>query len=431
MATITGLTNGMEYDVQVRAENSVGEGEWSDTASATPGAVPGKPVVSLSAGSTTITATWSEPASNGADISDYDVRYKLSSESSWDDWAHSGTGREATITGLTNGMGYDVQVRAENSQGEGEWSDSVSASPLGVPGKPVVTLSATDTTITATWPAPADNGAAISDYDVQYRRSSETGWTPWTHDGTARSATITGLSKGTDYQVQVRAINSVGAGDWSDTGSVGTTSPPPPTTGTGSTGTGSTGSGRATPAAPRDYFTDDEDSVHEANINLIAREGITAGCDAARRLFCPDEPLTRAQMAVFLVRAMGEIESASYSARFSDVEPDAWYRGYVTRLAELGVTAGFEDGTFRPDDLVTRAQMATFLVAAIDGLNTANPSSLRFSDVTADQAHASAIAGLVAGGVTSGYPDGTFRPDDPVTRGQMATFLAEALDLAS
>ncbi len=75
--------------------------------------------------------------------------------------------------------------------------------------------------------------------------------------------------------------------------------------------------------------------------------------------------------------------------------------------------------------------MATFLVAAIERLNPANPVLLPFSDITADHTHATAIAGLVAGVVTSGYPDGTFRPDEPVTRAQMATFLATALELAS
>ncbi len=145
-ATITGLTNGMEYQVQVRAQNSVGEGGWSEQLRATP--VPealGTPAVSLSPGDGQIVASWPEPATNGAAISGYDVRYKLSSESSWDDWAHSGTGREATITGLTNGMEYDVQVRARNSVGEGGWSEQLRATPVPEAlGTPAVSLSPGD-----------------------------------------------------------------------------------------------------------------------------------------------------------------------------------------------------------------------------------------------------------------------------------------------
>ncbi len=136
-------------------------------------------------------------------------------------------------------------------------------------------------------------------------------------------------------------------------------------------------------------------------------------------------------MAVFLVRALGEQPSASTAVRFSDVASDTRHAGYMTRLAELGITSGFSDGTFRPDESVTRAQMASFLVSALGNLNPGNPNTASFSDVSTDNSHAGAIAGLAAGGVTSGYGDGTFRPGEPVTRAQMASFLAKALGLAS
>ena len=93
-------------------------------------------------------------------------------------------------------------------------------------------------------------------------------------------------------------------------------------------------------------------------------------------------------------------------------------------VAEQGITTGFEDGSFRPADPVTRGQMATFLDRALE----LEPGDESFPDVPEDFVHAAAIAAVAAAGITTGFEDGTFRPADPVTRGQMATFLQRALD---
>lgn len=94
----------------------------------------------------------------------------------------------------------------------------------------------------------------------------------------------------------------------------------------------------------------------------------------------------------------------------------------IVWVAERGITTGFPDDTFRPNDDVTRGQMATFLDRALD----LPPGTATFSDV-AGNVHAEAIAAVAEAGITTGFPDGTFRPNDPVTRGQMATFLFRAL----
>jgi len=69
--------------------------------------------------------------------------------------------------------------------------------------------------INLTWTAPADNGSAITDYDVQYRTTGEATWTDHDHVGTATSTTITGLNCGSQYVTRVRAVNAIGPGDWS------------------------------------------------------------------------------------------------------------------------------------------------------------------------------------------------------------------------
>ena len=89
------------------------------------------------------------------------------------------------------------------------------------PGKPAApTVSAASvTSLTVMWSAPDDGGSAITDYDVQYRADDSVDWTDGNHDGTATTATLTGLSEDTSYQVQVRATNAEGTGVWSDSGS--------------------------------------------------------------------------------------------------------------------------------------------------------------------------------------------------------------------
>ncbi len=229
--TVTGLTPGTRYTFKLRAVN-IGStaGSPSDAASATPPAkAPAKPdAPTLTPGNTQLTVSWTEPATNGAAITDYDVRYKLStaSDSAWAEWNDTDTSTTigATITGLDNGTRYDVQVRATNSVGDSDWSDATSATPVPqVPSKPgAPTLTVGNTQLTVAWDAPANNGAAISDYDVRHKLTSDididSNWTEWnaSNNSTTRSATITGLANGTSYDVQVRATNSVGDSDWSD-----------------------------------------------------------------------------------------------------------------------------------------------------------------------------------------------------------------------
>ena len=237
MATITGLTNGTAYEVQVRAGNSAGDGPWSAGATGTPAAAvtPASPpsapsAPTLRAGDGRLTASWTPPADNGAAIDDYDLRYRPSG-GVWTELADAvkSTSTTATITGLTNGTAYEVQVRAGNSAGDGPWSAGATGTPVSsasVPSAPSApTLRAGDGQLTASWTAPADNGAVIDDYDVRYR-SSGGAWTalPDAVKSTSTTATITGLTNGTPYEVQVRAGNAVGDGPWS-AGATGTPVP--------------------------------------------------------------------------------------------------------------------------------------------------------------------------------------------------------------
>ena len=113
-------------------------------------------------------------------------------------------------------------------------------------------------------------------------------------------------------------------------------------------------------------FTDDDGNFHEPNIEAIAALGITLGCNPPDNdQYCPNAPVTRAEMSAFLIRALGEGNPAApYEGRFPDVSEGLWYTQFVERLAALGITTGYDDGTFRPDALVTRAEMAAFVTRA-------------------------------------------------------------------
>ncbi len=223
--TITELTNGLRYAVQVRAVNAGGAGTWSASATATPIAPPTAPPVALAAptlvaGDGQLTVTWTAPTdTGGSDISAYHLRYREYGSGSWEIITEGIDGTSHVISDLTNGSVYEVQARAVNADGGiGAWSESaVSTLPAlaAVPDAPVApTLYAGTGRIVARWSAPENNGSEITGYELIYR---EVGITAWTDASgiTGTDHTITGLTNGALYQVHARAINAVGIGPWS------------------------------------------------------------------------------------------------------------------------------------------------------------------------------------------------------------------------
>ena len=280
--------------------------------------------------------SWTAPADHGSAITDYDVRYRTVGASGWTSHRFSGAGRATTLRGLDSGTEYEVQVRAESSEGEGSWSDTGRGSTLAPntpvridrpnggplvreiaenspPGTPVgaaltasdvdgdsLVYSVSDTTtffinaatgqilvaggalldyesvptytvtvrvsdgknangtpdstiddtvevtiqlldvaeppdqpdaptvvpgaseeteLDVTWTAPANDGRpAITDYDLRYRPEGESEWQAQAVDGVATAATLTDLEPGTTYEVQVAASNDEGTSPWSDAG---------------------------------------------------------------------------------------------------------------------------------------------------------------------------------------------------------------------
>lgn len=191
----------------------------------------------------------------------------------------------------------------------------------------------------------------------------------------------------------------------------------------------------ALPAAaqigPGGTFIDDDGSNHEPAIEAILHAGITTGCDPVGDRFCPSAPVTRAEMAAFLVRAMGGTELLGGEPSFPDVNQSRWYFGWVERLAESGVSLGYADGTFRPEVAVTRGEMAVFLIRAL-GESAADPPTGVFADVPIDAFYAGSAERLAQLEVTRGCATTPLRfcPNGAVSRAEMASFLARAFGLS-
>ncbi|HEY9825737.1 MAG TPA: S-layer homology domain-containing protein [Stenomitos sp.] len=118
---------------------------------------------------------------------------------------------------------------------------------------------------------------------------------------------------------------------------------------------------------------------------------------------------------------------AQANASFSDVSSDYWARPFIERLAKQDIIAGFPDGTFKPDQAVTRAQFAAIVRKAFD--KSAVRNNRDFSDIPAKYWAISAIAKAYTTGFLSGYPDGTFRPEQQIPKVQALISLSSGLQL--
>ncbi|HVR79950.1 MAG TPA: S-layer homology domain-containing protein [Acidimicrobiia bacterium] len=179
---------------------------------------------------------------------------------------------------------------------------------------------------------------------------------------------------------------------------------------------------------PATQFTDTSGHLFATAIEWLADEGITQGCNPpANTMFCPDDRVTRGQMAAFLVRAFNYTDNGGGDLFIDD--NNSVFENAIDRLATAGVTQGCNppnNTRYCPNDLVTRGQMAAFLGRAFN--YTDNGGGDWFIDDNGS-VFENAIDRLRTAGVTQGCNpplNNRYCPNDFVTRGQMAAFLKRA-----
>lgn len=119
---------------------------------------------------------------------------------------------------------------------------------------------------------------------------------------------------------------------------------------------------------------------------------------------------------------------AGAAISFKDVkETNAHYEN-IMNLAERGIIRGYEDGTFRPGNSIKRGN-AAHIIAEIIGLDTTNVKNPNFKDISTKNSNYGAIAALANAGIINGFEDGTYRANDMLTRGQMSKIIAKAFKL--
>jgi hypothetical protein len=167
-------------------------------------------------------------------------------------------------------------------------------------------------------------------------------------------------------------------------------------------------------------------------IGKLSARGVTVGCGGGN--YCPDDGVTREQMAAFILRAKGEFNPPTPATqRFDDVFSSNPFYNFIDRLAALNITVGCSTTPplYCPGDQVKREQMAAFIVRGLGEFNPPIPVMQRFDDVLPENQFYSFIDRMAVLGITFGCSTSPplYCPNDSVTRAQMAAFLVRAFNL--
>jgi hypothetical protein len=167
-------------------------------------------------------------------------------------------------------------------------------------------------------------------------------------------------------------------------------------------------------------------------VEALADAGLTTGCGGGN--YCPEREVSRAEMAVFLLRATrgsAFTPAPATGTRFGDVPAGHWAAAWIEQLAADGITLGCGGGNFCPETPLTRAELAVFLLRARFGSSFLPPAGTGtvFTDVPTGYWARDWIEHLAVLQITLGCGNGNFCPERPVTRAEMAPFLVRAFEL--
>ena len=202
-ARISGLINGTTYLVGVRAVNARGSSGWTSTQSVIPFGVPFSPDINTVPGDSSVDIYYTTPNSNGNTITRYE--YSLYGGSAPINTIELASNNHYTVSGLTNGITYNVVVRAVNARGAGDWSTPAPVIPYTNPNAPIVRLESLSGAFRIYFDTPYNGGVPISYY--QYSLNGGDSFTQFVGTDSNNSFIVSGVD-GTSYSVSVRTFNT-------------------------------------------------------------------------------------------------------------------------------------------------------------------------------------------------------------------------------
>ena len=217
---ITGLTNGTTYQIQLKAINAQGAGTATSSSPGTPApAAPSAPTITAvtASGSGQLSVAFTPPTDDGGSTV---TNYAYSTDNGLNYTVRNPLGitTPLVITGLTNGTGYQIRLKAINTTGQGAGSLAVTGTPISAsaPGAPTSTramLTGADANVYVSWTAPSsDGGSPITDYVVEYSADAGANWLVASDAvSTTTNATFTTFDRATTYIFKVKTVNAVGS----------------------------------------------------------------------------------------------------------------------------------------------------------------------------------------------------------------------------
>jgi tripartite motif-containing protein 71 len=434
--TITNLVNGTNYYFSVKATNNGSDSPYSNMLAATPRTVADTPSnVVATAGNREASVSFDTPYNGGSAITGYTVTAEPGGAQG------TGSGNTIIVTGLTNGTAYTFKVVAHNVAGDSiSSSPSTSVIPGEAPGSPTnVTATAGDAAATIKFTAPVSTGSQpISRFEVL----SPTGTVLAT--GATSPITVTGLTNGTAYTFQVRAVSAAGEGTLSVESNSVTPAVPSSSGGGGGGGTPSPVTSK-TGELTLPMGTSGEVSLDEAIFITIPSNATST------QLNLTIEQLTNSQGLLgnkeIPASAIYEIlknftenfnhpVTLSFEFDFAKLTSGQtvaiFYYDEVAK-AWVKVEGGKIDGTRISVEVDHFTKFAALVVDKATGLpvtgkvtETETTPDVSFSDISSHWAEGN-IKQAVNEGIVKGYVDGTFKPNATVTRAEFAVMLMNAL----
>lgn len=182
-----------------------------------------------------------------------------------------------------------------------------------------------------------------------------------------------------------------------------------------------------TASAAENQFQDvSEKAFYYEAVQAFVGKGVVQGYPDGT--FKPGQNVTRGEAAKMIADTFG-FQTSNARSSFNDVNADAWYYGSVSVLAKKGILNGYKDGSFKPNQPITRAEIAKIIVEAYETIDSEDAQSVQFSDVAKSAWYRGFVSALAASKVTTGKTATTFAPNDFVTRGEAVTFLHRSEDV--